>query len=97
MVSLGLILISGSNNIFHVPTSAPQPDHSDSERGNLLLPHGLLFLISSKGSFICIIPDRITHTTAFVTPIMEHWLECNKKERKTFYLMMHSTRTVIWC
>ena len=27
--------------------------HSDSERGNLLPPrHGLLFLISSKGSFI---------------------------------------------
>ena len=32
-------------------------DHSDSERGNLLPPHGLLFLISSKGSFICIIPQ----------------------------------------
>ena len=33
-------------------------DHSDSERGNLLLPpYGLLFLISSKGSFICIIPQ----------------------------------------
>ena len=29
-------------------------DHSDSERGNLLL---LLFLISSKGSFICMIPQ----------------------------------------
>ena len=27
-------------------------DHSDSERGNLLLPHGLLFVISCKGSFI---------------------------------------------
>ena len=32
--------------------------------------HGLLFLISSKGSFIC-----IAHTTAFVTPVVEHWLE----------------------
>ena len=32
-------------------------DHSDSERRNLLLPHGLLFLINSKGSFICIIPQ----------------------------------------
>ena len=29
-------------------------DRSDSERGNMLLAlHGLLFLISSKGSFIC--------------------------------------------
>ena len=32
-------------------------DHSDSERGNLLPPHGLLFLINSKGSFICTIPQ----------------------------------------
>ena len=31
-------------------------DHSDSERGNPLLPHGLLFPINSKGSFICTIP-----------------------------------------
>ena len=31
-------------------------DHSDSERGNLLRPQRLLFPISSKGSFICIIP-----------------------------------------
>ena len=32
-------------------------DHSDSERGNPLPPHGLLFPISSKGSFICTIPQ----------------------------------------
>ena len=32
-------------------------DNSDSERGNPLPPHGLLFLISSKGSFICTIPQ----------------------------------------
>ena len=32
-------------------------DHSDSERGNPLLPNRLLFLINSKGSFICIIPQ----------------------------------------
>ena len=33
-------------------------NHSDSERGNPLPPHELLFLISSKGSFICTIPQR---------------------------------------
>ena len=33
-------------------------DHSDSERGNLLPPQGLLTLISSKGSFICTIPQK---------------------------------------
>ena len=32
-------------------------DHSDSERANLLLPHGLLFPINSEGSFICTIPQ----------------------------------------
>ena len=49
-------------------------DHSDSERGNLLPPHGLLFSI--EGFFYMHHPtDRITHTTAFVTPVVEHWLE----------------------
>ena len=50
-------------------------DHSDSERGNPLPPHGLLFPIRSKGSFICHATDRMTHTTAFVTPVAEHWLK----------------------
>ena len=36
-------------------------DHSDSERRNLLPPHGLLFPISSNGSFICIIPHTGQH------------------------------------
>ena len=49
-------------------------DHSDSERGNLLPPHRLLFPISSKGSFICTTPQT-AHTTAFVKPVVEHWLE----------------------
>ena len=32
-------------------------DHSDSEKGNPLPPHGLLLSINSKGSFICTIPQ----------------------------------------
>ena len=48
-------------------------DYSDSEKGNLLPPHRLFSPINSKGSFIC--TDRIAHTTAFVTPVVEHWLE----------------------
>ena len=36
-------------------------DHSDSERGNPLPPHGLLFPINSKGSFICTIPQTGQH------------------------------------
>ena len=51
-------------------------DHSDSEKGNPLPPHRLLFPISSKGSFLYHHPtDRIAHTTAFVTPVVEHWPE----------------------
>ena len=36
-------------------------NHSDRERGNPLSPHGLLFPISSKGSFICTIQDNTYH------------------------------------
>ena len=44
-------------------------DHSDSERGNPLPPHGLLFPISSKGSFICTIPtDRSEAKTKLGEP-----------------------------
>ena len=53
-------------------------DHLDSERGNPLPPHGLLFPISSKSSFIFYMhhpTDRTIHTTTFVTPVVEHWLE----------------------
>ena len=50
-------------------------DHTDSEKGNPLPPHRLLLSINSKGSFICTIPDRITHTMVFVTPVVENWLE----------------------
>ena len=50
-------------------------DHSDSKSGNLLPlpPHGL-----PQGFFYMHHPtdtDRITHTTAFVTPVVKHWLE----------------------
>ena len=49
---------------------------SDSERRNPLPPRGLLFLISSKVFFYMRHrSDRIAHTTAFVTPVVEHWLE----------------------
>ena len=42
--------------------------------------HGLLFPISSKGVFYMDHPiERIVHTTAFVKPVVEHWLEREKK------------------
>ena len=51
-------------------------DHSDSEKGNPLPPHRLHLSTNSKGSFYIHPPtDRIAHTTAFVTPVVEHGLE----------------------
>ena len=47
----------------------------NSQRKNTLLPlHMLLFSVSSKGSFIYIIPDRIAHTMAFGIPVLKNWL-----------------------
>ena len=51
-------------------------DHSDSEKGNPLPPHQLLFFLLAARVILYAPPtDRITHTTPFVTPVVEHWLE----------------------
>ena len=51
-------------------------DHSDSERGNPLPPHGLLFVVSRKDVLYMHHPTyKIAQTTAFVTPVVEHWLD----------------------
>ena len=51
----GNILFNDAFNTFYLRYMVK--DHSDNERVNLLPQHGLLFLISSKGSFICTIPQ----------------------------------------
>ena len=75
----GNVLFNDALNTFHLRLYGVRhmiEDHSESEIGNLLPPQGLLFLTSSKGSFICIIPQTgLTHTTAFVTQVVKHWLE----------------------
>ena len=61
----GNVLFNDALNTFYLRLYGVRhmvKDHSDSERGNPLLPHGLLFPISSKGAFI-------PQTTAFVTPL----------------------------
>ena len=73
----GNVLFNDALNTFYLRLYGVRhmvKDHSDSEKGNPLPPHRLLFPINSKGSFICTIPDRIAHTMAFVTPVVEHWL-----------------------
>ena len=67
----GNVLFNAALNTFYLRLYGVRhilKDHSDSARGNPLPPHGLLCPISSKGSFICIIPQTRwhIHTTAFV-------------------------------
>ena len=56
----GNILFNDALNTFYLWLYGVEhmvEDHSDSERGNPLLPHRLCFPINRKGSFICIIPQ----------------------------------------
>ena len=71
------VLFNDALNIFYLRLYGVRhmvKDHSDSKKGNPLPPHRLLLSIKCKGSFICT-TDRITHTTAFVTAVVDHWLE----------------------
>ena len=56
----GNVLFNDALNTFYLRSYGVKhivKDHSDSERGNPLPPHRLLFPIISKGSFICTIPQ----------------------------------------
>ena len=56
----GNVLFNGALNTFYIRlyvVGHMVKDYSDSERGNRLPPHRLLFPINSKGSFICTIPQ----------------------------------------
>ena len=72
----GNVLFNNALNTFHLRLYSVRhmvKDHSDSERGNPLLPHSYSF---QQGFFYIHHPtDRIAHTTAFVTPVVEHWLD----------------------
>ena len=66
MLDLYVVLVveEGRKEMFYLTTHSAHfiygymaSDHSDSEKGNPLLPHRLLFPINSKGSFICTIPQ----------------------------------------
>ena len=56
----GNVLFNDALNTFYLRLYGVRhmvKDHSDSEKGNLLPPHRLLFPINNKGSFICTIPQ----------------------------------------
>ena len=56
----GNVLFNDALNTFYLRLYGVRhmvKDYSDSERGNPLPPHGLLFSNDSNGSFICTIPQ----------------------------------------
>ena len=60
----GNVLFNDALNTFYLRLYGVRhmvKDHSDSEKGNPLPPHRLLFPINSKGSFICTIPQTGYH------------------------------------
>ena len=60
----GNVLFNDTLNTFYLQLYGVRhmvKDHSDSEKGNPLLPHRLLLSINSKGSFICTIPQTGEH------------------------------------
>ena len=78
----GNVLFKDVLNIFYLRLYGVEhmlKDHSDIERENPMPSlYRVLFSISSKGSFICTIPDSIAHITDFcfvLTKVVEHCLE----------------------
>ena len=60
----GNVLFNDTLNTFYLRLYGVKhmvKDHSDSEKGNPLPPHRLLFPIHSKSSFICTIPQTGLH------------------------------------
>ena len=58
----GNVLFNNALNTFYLRLYGVRlmvENHSNSEKGNPLPRHRLLFPISSKGSFICIIPQTV--------------------------------------
>ena len=56
----GNVLFNDALNTFYLRLYGVRhmvKDHSDSDKGNPLTPHRLLFTTNSKGSFICTIPQ----------------------------------------
>ena len=78
----GNVLFNDALNTFYLRLYGVRhmvKDHSESEKGNPLPPHGILFPISSKGSFICMgwVVGSILHggpIELFLVPASATWL-----------------------
>ena len=68
-------------------------DHSDNERENPLPPHVLLF----QGFFYMYHPtDRRIYITAFVTPVVEYWLQREIAVVNRWSVVEYPLRNAVW-
>ena len=66
----GNVLFNDALNTFYLQLYGVRhmvKDHYDSEKGNPLPPHRLLFTINSKDSFICTIQDSTYHSLCYTS------------------------------
>ena len=84
----GNVLFNDALNTFYLQLYGVRhmvKDYSDSTRGNPLLPLELFFPISSKGSFICTIPQIGEHIPQpLLHQVMKHWMEREIQKWKQF-------------
>ena len=84
---------NNNNNKIYIYKKTPKNPTTQNKTQHPLPPlHGLLFPISSNGSFICTIPNRIVYTAAFVTPVVEQWLD-QKIDPTTYRIMSERSTT----
>ena len=74
----GNVLFNDALNTFYLRLYGVRhmvKDHSDSERGNSLLPHGFSFRLAARVVLYASSHRQDNTTSAFVTPVVGHWLE----------------------
>ena len=74
----GNVLFNGTLNTFYLRLYGVRhmvKDHSDSERGPSCHHMGYSLQLTARVFYMHHPTDGIAHTTVFVTPVVEHWLE----------------------
>ena len=77
LFTFGNVLFNDTLNTFYLwlyGVGHMVKNHSDSEKGNLCCYMGYFFRLAKGFLYMHHPTDRIAHTTAFVAPIVEHWL-----------------------
>ena len=100
----GIFLFKNTLNTFYLSlygVGHMVKDHSDSERKPIVATLGYSFRLAARVLLYASYHRRITHTTAFVTTVVEHWLErlwkITSKTHCNWTLCMYVCRHVCMC